>query len=69
MQQAFEDMSPAERIRHVQDLWDRISARPEDVPVTGAMKAELDRRLAEHQAAPADVIPWEELKARSRPGK
>jgi putative addiction module component (TIGR02574 family) len=64
MDRSFDQMSPAERILYVQDLWDRIAEHPEDVPVTDEMKAELDRRLAEHRADPSSAITWDELKAR-----
>jgi putative addiction module component (TIGR02574 family) len=57
MDPSFDQMSPAERILYVQDLWDRIAEHPEDVPVTGEMKAELDRRLAEHRADPSSAVP------------
>ncbi len=57
-------MSPAERLRHVQDLWDKIAAKPDDVPVTEEMRAELRRRLAEHEASPSDTVSWEDVKAR-----
>ncbi len=63
MDQTFEQMTPAERILYVQDLWDRIAEHPEDVDVSEAWKAELDRRLAEHRADPSTVIPWEQVKA------
>ncbi|HYI01453.1 addiction module protein [Hyalangium sp.] len=59
-------MSPAERILCVQDLWDCIAEHPEDVPVTDEMKAELDRRLAEHRADPSSAVSWETVKARLR---
>ena len=36
-----------------------------DAPVSDAMKAELDRRLAEHLAAPDDVLTWDAVKAQS----
>jgi putative addiction module component (TIGR02574 family) len=29
----FNDLSVDEQIEYVQDLWDRIAARPEDIPV------------------------------------
>lgn len=32
-------------------------------PLTEAQRAELDRRIAEHEASPDDVVPWEEVKA------
>jgi putative addiction module component (TIGR02574 family) len=66
MDLSFDQMSPAERILYVQDLWDRIAEHPEDVPVTDEMKAELDRRLAEHRADPSTAVPWETVKARLR---
>ncbi len=69
MGRAFEEMSPAERIRHVQDLWDRIAATPGDVPVTDEMRAELRRRLTEHEASPDDTVGWDEVKARARRAK
>jgi putative addiction module component (TIGR02574 family) len=66
MDRAFEEMSPAEQIQHVQDLWDRIAEHPEGVPVSDELKAELDRRLAAHRADPSSSIPWEQVKAELR---
>jgi putative addiction module component (TIGR02574 family) len=60
----FEALSPAERILRVQDLWDRIAAEPEQVPVTQAQRDELDRRLAAHDADPGTAVPWEAIKAK-----
>ena len=60
----FDQMTPAERILYVQDLWDRIAEHPEDIPVTEEWKKELDRRLAEHRADPSSAVPWETVKAR-----
>lgn len=62
MEPAFDDLSTADRIRLVQELWDRIAATPEDVPVSEAMKAELDRRLADHRESPDDVVDWVDVK-------
>jgi len=69
MEQAFETMSPSERIRYVQELWDRIAETPGNVPVSDAMKGELDRRLAEHRDNPEDVLDWATVRARVRSGK
>jgi putative addiction module component (TIGR02574 family) len=63
MDQSFDEMTTAERILYVQDLWDRIADHPADVEVTDAWRAELDRRLAAHRADPSAVIPWEQVKA------
>ena len=62
----FEEMSLAERILHVQELWDRIAEEPESVPVSEEWKAELGRRLEAHRTDPAAAIPWEQVKARLR---
>ncbi len=52
-----------ERLALVEELWDSIAADSAGIPLTGAQRAELDRRLADHEANPADVVPWEEVKA------
>ncbi len=57
------ELTPAERIELVQDLWDSI--KPEDLPpLTADEMDELDRRLAEHHRDPSTAMPWEEVKAR-----
>ena len=66
MDSSFDQMSPAERILYVQDLWDRIAEHPEDVPVSDELKAELDRRLSEPRADPSSAVRWEAVKARLR---
>lgn len=56
----IERLSIAERLRLVEDLWDSIAA---DTPLTDAQRAELDRRLADHEANPDDVVSWEEVQS------
>ena len=51
-----------ERLALVEDIWDSIAADSAALPLTDAQRAELDRRLAEHQTNPDDVVPWEELR-------
>ena len=53
-----------ERIRLVEEIWDSIAEVPEAVPLTEAQKEELDRRLAEYEANPAEGAPWAEVRAR-----
>jgi putative addiction module component (TIGR02574 family) len=55
-------LSIDERIRVVEAVWDGIAAEQPMPTITDAQKAELDRRLALHRAAPNDVIPWEVVK-------
>lgn len=57
-------LSVAERIQLVEDLWDSIAADPEALPLTDAQRAELDRRVAEHEADPGSAIPWEQVRER-----
>jgi putative addiction module component (TIGR02574 family) len=63
MEPSFDEMTPAERILYLQDLWDRIAEHPDDVEVSDAWLAELDRRMAAHVADPSTAVPWEQVKA------
>lgn len=60
------DLSPAEKLQLVQDLWDDLAARPEDVPVHDWQIAELERRKANLKKNPASGLSWEEVKHRIR---
>lgn len=66
MEPSFEQMSPAERILYVQDLWDRIAAEPETVPLSDAQRTEVRRRLADHEVHPEAAVPWEVARERVR---
>ena len=59
----IERLGIEERLALVEELWDSIAADSSAVPLTEAQRTELDRRIAEHQANPDDVVPWEEVKA------
>jgi putative addiction module component (TIGR02574 family) len=63
MEVTFDQMTALERIRYVQALWEQIAQRPDEVPVTQAMQAELDRRLAEHRDGLGGTVDWAEVKA------
>jgi putative addiction module component (TIGR02574 family) len=56
-------LSVAERIQLVEDIWDSVAAFPDDVPLTEAQKKELDRRLQAYAQNLNEGISWEELKA------
>ena len=51
-----------ERLALVEDIWDSIAADSAALPLTDIQRDELDRRLAEHETNPDDVVPWEELR-------
>ncbi len=56
----IERLSVEERLSLVEEIWDSIA---EATPLTEAQREELDRRLADHEANPADVVSWEVVKA------
>lgn len=60
------DLSDAEKLQLVQDLWDDLSANPQSVPVHEWQKDELARRQANPVAAPDSAIEWADLTRRIR---
>jgi putative addiction module component (TIGR02574 family) len=46
----FDALSLDDKIDYVQSLWDRIAARPEDVPVPDWHREIINERLAGHPA-------------------
>jgi putative addiction module component (TIGR02574 family) len=58
------DLSPAEKLQLVEDLWYDLAASPEDVPVHDWQKDELDRRKANLQSTPASGLTWQEVQRR-----
>ena len=57
-------LSPSEKLVLVTELWDDLSAHPENVPVTPAQIAELDRRMEDYRKDPTQVTTWEAVKQR-----
>jgi putative addiction module component (TIGR02574 family) len=55
-----------ERLALVHEIWDSIAAEPGHIHLTDAQRRELERRLAEHEADPSDVVPWEQAEALAR---
>lgn len=57
-------LPPAERVEIALALWDSLDDGQLDalVPLTEEQKAELDRRLAEHEKNPSSAIPWEQVR-------
>ena len=58
------ELSVAERIQIVEDIWDSIAAVPESVPLSEDQKNELDRRLEAYHKNPDSGSPWNEVKQR-----
>ncbi len=55
----FSNLSPAERLKLVEELWDSLF--PDDIPLTAAQAEELDRREALHRSEPTRGRPWREV--------
>jgi len=64
--QSVFDLSPAEKLQLVEDLWDDLAATPEAVPVHDWQKEELARRKANLLANPDQGVSWEDAQARIR---
>jgi putative addiction module component (TIGR02574 family) len=60
----FRSLPIAQRLDLVEQIWDSILEDQAQFELTDAQKAELDRRLAEHAAAPDRGASWQEVKAR-----
>jgi putative addiction module component (TIGR02574 family) len=60
------DLSPAEKLQLVEDLWDDRAGSPTAVPVHDWQKQELARRKANLMANPASELSWDEVKQRVR---
>lgn len=57
-------MTPAEKLLLVTELWDDLAAHPTEVPVSREQMAELDRRMAEYRRDPIQVTTWEAIQQR-----
>ena len=60
------DLTPAEKLQLVEDLWDDLASAPEVIPVHEWQKEEFARRKANLQNNPAPASGWEEVKQRVR---
>jgi putative addiction module component (TIGR02574 family) len=55
-------LSVAERVQIVEDIWDSIGNTPEELPLSEAEKLELNKRLESYRQNPNEGIEWETLK-------
>ena len=69
----YRALSIAERLQLVEDVWDSIATEQPDataLPLTGAERAELERRRDAHENDPAAAVPWTQVRtALRRPPK
>jgi putative addiction module component (TIGR02574 family) len=57
------ELTAAERIELIELLWESFVEDPDALPVTEQQRAELRRRLAEHERDPDGAKPWSEVRA------
>ena len=62
--QSIQQLSVAERIQLVEDIWDSIATAPETLGLTENQQRELDNRLEAHQQNPNLGASWTDVKAR-----
>ena len=58
----FDDLPVEDKIDYVQFLWDRIAARPDQIPVPDWHRQVLDQRLATLKANPEAGRPWQDVR-------
>ena len=56
------DLTPAEKLQLVEDLWDDLAADPAAVPTHDWQKEELARRKSNLMNNPASGLSWDEVK-------
>lgn len=56
-------LSIQDRIHLVQAIWDSIAAEQAYPKLTEAQQQELDRRIADYELNPNQVLTWDEIKS------
>jgi putative addiction module component (TIGR02574 family) len=62
----IDQLSVIERLELISRLWDSIPESAEALPVPDWHREELERRIAEADAAPESGIPWEQVRSELR---
>ena len=57
----LDDLTAAERLQLIEELWDSLSDDPSAIPLTDAQIAELERRLAEYRRDGDPGQPWRKV--------
>ena len=63
----IDQLSVAERILLVEEIWDSIVSEAEDLPLTESQKQDLEHRLGAYNNNPEAGSRWEDVSARLRP--
>lgn len=57
----FDDLPVDDKIDYVQNLWDRIAAHQDQVPLQEWQRQILEERLCAHRESPREARPWREV--------
>ena len=60
----IEKLSPEQRLRLIEELWESLRKTPGAIPLTPAQKQELDRRIDEYERGETETVPWSQVKRR-----
>ena len=60
-QHDIEMLTVEERLDLIERLWDSLSVTQDDIPLTDAQRAELDRRLDELEEKGPIGVSWEQV--------
>ena len=63
---SYDGLTVPERLELLRRLWDELAAQPENIELTDAQRAELDRRLDDYRRDPDAGVPWESLRENMR---
>lgn len=55
------ELSVSERIQLAEDIWDSITASPEELALTEAQQDELDRRVEAYHKNPQAGVSWQQV--------
>jgi len=61
-------LSPEERLRLAEIIWESLAADPSSVPLGEAHRLVIDECLAEHERNPEDVVSRDQVLADARRG-
>ena len=65
-QLGIDTLSPEDRFALAQALWDSVNDDLDEQPISPAVQAELECRVALADADPSRGVPWEEVRAAAR---
>jgi putative addiction module component (TIGR02574 family) len=61
----LDQLSREDRLAVAEAIWDSVARETEAAPLSAEQRTALERRLADSNARPEAVTPWEIIKARA----